>query len=206
MPLHEERMSAAQSADGLAPASATLSNAGLIVRDGAQFPDACVKCAGTERLTSAPETFRWPPHWLSLLCGAGALLAFFWAHLPLLIAGVLAFLVRHAGSRSAKVVYALCSSCRRRQRIARWVVRVSGGLWMVPAIIQYIGADVLPQEFVFVIGPVAFTLILIQPIVVDRFVRPRIIEVREISNSMLTLAGIHPQVEALLVAALHEPS
>jgi hypothetical protein len=142
------------------------------------FPRVCLKCGSHEVHTRRTQKFAFTPMWARLLvvvCWPGA---------------VVAMLLT---TKRATLELPLCDPCHTRWRQARTV----GTVLMLLAVVGLLtaafasgashseaAAGLLPLVTLVVIGVLA--------LVVNKFVRPRILQAKKVDDERVTLNGVHP--------------
>ena len=192
-------MSAFQSANGPYPAPPYLSEeGGIVVAAGSVLPDFCAKCARAEELTSKRERFRWVSDWLTLVYLVVAIGAHFWLHVSELLIVVAIIAVFIVSVRSAAITYSLCTRCRGRKNTLDWVRRFTLGMWVALMIAKLAGSRFWKSEE-FVLTLIMYGLACVAPFIFSFVGRSRLLEAKRITPTMVTLAGVHPEVEARIL-------
>lgn len=158
--------------------TARLAAGGALVLSGnGQLPAVCMKCGTHDGIVRRMKTFRWTPVWVRYLifCAIGAILMFVTAKL-------------------ATLEVPLCASCDRRWEVARKVS--AGGVVAVVAAFLFLRYG----EEEHTIGVVVLSVVAAAFLAVSfLYVKPRMLQVKRIDDTSITLKGVAPSAAQEIV-------
>jgi hypothetical protein len=156
----------------------------LIVEKEASLPDVCLKCGTTSSLTRRSQKFQYTPPWvifLFLVCTLG---------------GIIAFLMT---IKRATLLLPLCGECDRRWTSAKWAVGL-GIVGLVLSVFLVIPLASISKDAVAFVPVLLILAVVGFVVLMVAYVKPRMLQVKKIDDTTITLAGV-PENAANAIAA-----
>ena len=177
----------------------------LVVEKDARLPDVCVKCGAVERLTRRSQRFQHMPPWALLFFAPTALAAYQGTVFSMLaMAGpLLGMLVMFAAMRRAQLDLALCATCKRRWTLAAAAMTLAsmapfiGLLALVPSLLRSLH-QAATTPLLTGVGAVGLSM-LVPIFVYFTYVAPRLLGVRRIDSTTITLSRVDPNAADAIV-------
>jgi hypothetical protein len=177
----------------------------LVVDKDARLPDVCVKCGAVARLTRRRQRFQYMPPWALLFLAPTVLAAYPGTVLATLamLGPLVGMLLMLATTRKAQLDLALCATCKRRWTLAVAAMALAAmapfvGLLAVIASVLRSLHEASATPLLAGLGAVGLSL-LVPIFVYFTFVGPRLLGVKLIDSTTITLARVHSKAAELIV-------